>query len=95
MKQTELGLISELMKNSRKSESSQGLLESLNPTVSRTIKLQKEGVIKEYTATPGFNKLGFELLGVTFFKLKRSLKPEEVEKARRISKEGLQVSRFG
>jgi DNA-binding Lrp family transcriptional regulator len=56
------------MKDSRRSD--RELAKALGisqPTVSRTIrKLQKEGIIKEYTVIPDFHKLGFEILAITF-----------------------------
>ena len=48
------------------------------PTVTRTLhRLEKEGYIKEYTAIPDFSKLGYELKGFTFVKMKESLSSEE------------------
>jgi DNA-binding Lrp family transcriptional regulator len=67
MKNIELRLISELMKNSRRSD--RELAKALGvsqPTVSRTIKrLEEEGYIKEYTMIPDFSKLGYEIMGIT------------------------------
>jgi DNA-binding Lrp family transcriptional regulator len=58
----ELRLISELMKNSRRSDRELGKVLGISqPTVSRMIKkLEKEGVIKEYNMMPDFAKLGYE-----------------------------------
>lgn len=65
------------------------------PTVSRTIKrLEKEGYIKEYTMIPDFHELGYELMAVTLVKLKRTLSTEEIEKARKISRETLTKGLF-
>jgi DNA-binding Lrp family transcriptional regulator len=70
MKDAELKLISELMKNSRRSD--RELAKALGvsqPTVSRTIKrLEKEGYIKEFTMVPDFLKLGYQIMGVTLIK---------------------------
>lgn len=78
LKDVELRLISELMKNSRRSD--RQLAKALGvsqPTVSRLIsKLQKEGVIKEYTAVPDFCKLGFNLMAIIMFKLRPSSSAE-------------------
>ncbi len=70
MKEIELRLVSELMKNSRRSDRELAkALHTSQPTVSRTIKrLEKEGVIKEYTMIPDFAKLGYKLMGVSFIK---------------------------
>lgn len=84
MKEIERRLISELMKNSRRSD--RDLAKAIGvsqPTISRILKkLEKEGYIKEYTAIPDFAKLGYTLLAITFVKLKRHLTQDELEKAR-------------
>jgi DNA-binding Lrp family transcriptional regulator len=91
LKDIELRLVAELMKNSHRSD--RELAKALNvsqPTVSRLIqKLRKQGIIKEYTIVPDFAKLGYTLLAVTFVKLKASLSPEATEKAREEAKEHL------
>jgi len=96
MKDVELKLISELMKNSRRND--RDLAKAIGvsqPTVTRIrSRLEKEGVIKEYTVIPDFSKLGYEIMALTLVKLHASLKPEEVEKARMIAKESLTKSSF-
>ena len=91
MKKVEWKIISELMKNSRRSD--RGLAQAIGvsqPTVSRTLKkLEKEGYIKEHTMIPDFHKLGYEIMALTFVKLKKGLNSEEAEKARKIAKEHL------
>lgn len=68
LKNTEVRLISELLKNSRRSD--RQLAKALNvsqPTVTRTrAKLEKEGIIKEHTITADFKKLGIELIAFAF-----------------------------
>ena len=68
LKDVELRLISELMKNSRKSD--RQLARTLGvsqPTVSRLrTRLEKAGVIKEYTMIPDFVKLGYQIMGISF-----------------------------
>jgi DNA-binding Lrp family transcriptional regulator len=80
MKPVESSLIAELMKNSRRSD--RELAKALGvsqPTVSRLInRLQKDGVIKEYTMVPDFCKLGFNLMAIIMFKLKAN-SPEEFQ----------------
>jgi DNA-binding Lrp family transcriptional regulator len=74
MKDVELKLVVELMKNSRRSD--RELARTLGvsqPTVTRTrARLEKEGFIKEYTIVPDFSKLGFGIMSVFFMKTKQS-----------------------
>ena len=74
MKDFELRLIAELMKNSRRSDRELATaLRVSQPTVSRTIKkLEKEGYIKEYTMIPDFKKLGYEMIGITSLKVEEN-----------------------
>jgi len=97
LKEAELKLIAELMKNSRRSDRELAKATGLSqPTVSRLrTKLEREGYIKEYTAIPDFEKLGYELMGITFLKLRKTLEPEQIEEARQIAKEKLEKSHFG
>jgi DNA-binding Lrp family transcriptional regulator len=85
LKDLELRLISELMKNSRRSDRELArVLGTSQPTISRLInKLEKQGVIKEYTMIPDFSQLGYSLLTVTFVKHREGLDPEHLMKAER------------
>ena len=93
LKDLEIRLIAELMKNSRRSD--RELAKALNvsqPTVTRTRqRLEKEGIIKEYTMIPDFRELGYQIMAIIFFKLAHTLSPQEVEEmhseSRRIEKE--------
>jgi DNA-binding Lrp family transcriptional regulator len=78
MKDTELKVVIGLMKNSRRSDRELSRVIGVSqPTVSRMInKLEKEGVIKEYTMIPDYSKLGFELMSMTFTKMKGVLSKE-------------------
>jgi DNA-binding Lrp family transcriptional regulator len=69
MKDIEVRLVSELMKNSRRSDRELAkVLKVSQPTVSRTIKkLEKEGIIKEYTMIPDFKRLGYQIMAITLF----------------------------
>ena len=69
LKDIEMKLISELMKNSRRSDRELAKAIGVSqPTVTRTInKLEKEGVIKEYTMIPDFKRLGYQIMAITFF----------------------------
>lgn len=69
LKDLEVRIIAELMKNSRRSDRELAkAVGTSQPTVSRMIKrLEEEGVIKEYTMIPDFRQLGYEIMGVSFF----------------------------
>ena len=88
MKETERRLISELMKNSGRSDRELARALGISqPTVSRTKhKLEKEGVIREYTIIPDFAQLGYTLLAITFVRLKGNLTHDELAKARASTK---------
>jgi len=90
MKDFELKLISELMKDSRRSDRELAkIIGSSQPTVTRLRnELEKEGIIKEYTMIPDFRKLGFEIMAVTFVKFKTPLTPENIDK---VTKGGLEL----
>ena len=83
MKEIELKLVSELMKNSRRSD--RELAKALGvsqPTVSRLIKkLEKQGIIKEYTMIPDLSQLGYGLLIVALVKHRKNLDPEHFTEA--------------
>ena len=91
MKDVELKLISELMKNSRRSDRELAHAIGVSqPTISRIIAgLEKQGVIKEYTIIPDFRKLGYKLASLTFVRLRSKLTREEIQKARETTTEDL------
>jgi DNA-binding Lrp family transcriptional regulator len=70
MKDVELKLLCELMKDSRRSDRELAKAVGVSqPTATRTRgKLEKEGYIKEYTIIPDFRKLGYNVMGVTLLK---------------------------
>ncbi len=90
MKDVELRLIAELIRNSRRTD--RGLAKAIGvsqPTVSRLIKrLEKDGYIGEYTLMPNFSKLGFKIMAMTFLRLSKDATAEDLE---RIEKMGRQV----
>lgn len=92
MKEIELKLVCELMKNSRRSD--RELAKALGvsqPTVSRTVKkLEKEGVIKEYAMIPDFTKLGFGIMSIDFAKLKGPVSEEKLKEIRKQVRQTLQ-----
>jgi DNA-binding Lrp family transcriptional regulator len=77
------------MKNSRRSD--RELAEAIGvsqPTVSRMIpSLKKQGVIKEFTIIPDFRKLGYQLIGITMVKRKKTPTKEEMAEIRKKSKQ--------
>jgi DNA-binding Lrp family transcriptional regulator len=83
LKTVESKLISELMKDSRRSD--RELARSIGvsqPTVTRTrTKLEKEKVIGEYTMIPNFQKLGFKILAITSFAMDKEPDSKEFGKA--------------
>jgi DNA-binding Lrp family transcriptional regulator len=68
MKEVAQKLLSELMKNSRRSDRDLAkTIRTSQPTVTRIRnRLEKEGVIKDYSMIPDLNKLGIEILAFTF-----------------------------
>lgn len=95
LREIEQRLISELMKNSRIGDRKLARkLRVSQPTVTRLRhKLEEEGYIKEYTMMPDFNKLGYEILAITFVKLKQ-LSKEKTEAARTVARESLEKGPF-
>jgi DNA-binding Lrp family transcriptional regulator len=85
LKEVEWKLVCELMKNSRRSDRELAkVLGVSQPTVSRTMKkLEKEGVIKEYTMIPDFAKLGFGIMSVEFARLKEPIPEEKLKEIRK------------
>jgi DNA-binding Lrp family transcriptional regulator len=81
VREVELKLISELMKNSRRSDRELAkAIGASQPTVSRLIKkFEEEGYVQEYTMIPNFRKLGYEILALSFVKFSRMYSPEEVQ----------------
>jgi DNA-binding Lrp family transcriptional regulator len=76
LKETEIKLICELIRNSRKSDRELAKAIGVSqPTVSRIrTRLERERVI-EYTGTANLRKLGFEILAITFGNKKREEHP--------------------
>jgi DNA-binding Lrp family transcriptional regulator len=84
LKDIELRLISELVKNSRRSD--RELAKALGvsqPTVSRIrVRLEKQGLI-DYSAVPDLARLGFEIISVSLGKRDYQKQPEiNIQKAK-------------
>ena len=72
LKDVELKLIAELSKNSRRSDRELAKqLRVSQPSVTRIRnKLEKEGIIREYTVIPDSSRLGYQMASVTLAKMK-------------------------
>lgn len=85
MKDVELRLIAELMRNSRRSD--RDLAKTIGvsqPTVSRTLKkLENKGYIKEYTMIPDFSKFGFQILAFSTYELTENVSRDDIEESRK------------
>ena len=79
-------LLRELLKNSKRSDRELAkVLGVSQPTITRTRrKLEQNGMIQDYTVIPNFRKMGFEILALTFVKMRPEiLTPEAMEEARK------------
>ena len=79
-------LLRELLKNSKRSDRELAkVLKVSQPTITRTRrKLEQNGLIQEYTIVPNFRKMGFEILALTFAKMRPGVRsPEILEEARK------------
>lgn len=92
MKSLELRLVSELMRNSRRSDKELArLLGTSRSVVSRLIKkLEKEGCIGEYTVIPNFSRLGFGVMAVTLIKGEKAFSMEEYDE---VMKAGVELDK--
>jgi len=72
LKDVELKLIAELTKNSRRSDRELAKqLRVSQPTVTRIRnRLEKEGIIREYTIIPDFTRIGYQMASIAFAKMK-------------------------
>jgi len=78
-------LLRELLKNSKQSDRELAkTLKVSQPTITRLRhKLEKSGMIRDYTIVPDLRKMGFELLVINFAKIRPEvLSSEMIEKAR-------------
>jgi len=81
MKDIELKVLIELIKNSHRSDRELARAVGVSqPTLSRTRKkLEKQGMIKEYTIIPDYPQLGLALMSITFTKMKGRLTKETLD----------------
>ena len=87
-------ILSELMKNSKTSD--RQLAKRLGvsqPTVTRRrARLEKEGIIKEYTFIPDFTKLDYHIMAITLFRYPKGVEKGKVQKARKAATEIVEES---
>ena len=97
MKELERKLISELVKNSRRSDRELAKAIGVSqPTTTRLrTKLEKEGYVKEYTILPNFNKIGYTIMALNFIKLDPKLTDHEVEGFRKTHPDTMGKEPFG
>jgi len=79
-------LLRELLKDSKQSDRDLArVLKVSQPTIARTRhKLERDGMIQEYTIVPDFRKMGFEILAINFARIRPEiLSPEIREKAKK------------
>lgn len=83
LKENEMKTLFELIKNARRSDRQLAkAIRISQPTVTRTrTKLEKMGLVKEYTIIPDLKKMGYELLAFTLMSFAED-RPELFEKAR-------------
>jgi DNA-binding Lrp family transcriptional regulator len=92
MKEIEYKLLSELAKNSRRSDRELARAVGVSqPTVTRMMqKLRQQGIIREYTIVPDFDKLGYEILAFTFLRHEKQVSQREHE---RLKEKALELER--
>jgi DNA-binding Lrp family transcriptional regulator len=87
LKNIELRIVAELMKNSRRSDRQLAKVIGVSqPTVTRIRgKLEKSGVIREYTMIPDFTRLGYSVMGATLLDLQSPLGKEQFPEVQKVS----------
>jgi DNA-binding Lrp family transcriptional regulator len=97
LKELERKLISELLKNSRRSDRELAkAIGTSQPTTTRLRnKLEKEGYIKEYTIIPNFSKIGYSIMAMNFIKLDPKITENDIEGFRKAHPETMSASPFG
>jgi DNA-binding Lrp family transcriptional regulator len=97
LKVIERKLISELSKNSRRSDRELAkAMGTSQPTTTRLrTKLEKEGYIKEYTIFPNFGKIGYSIMTMNFIKLDPKITDREIEEFRKTHPDVMGQDPFG
>ena len=72
-------LLRELLKNSKRSDRELArILKVSQPTITRTRqKLEKDGLIQDYTVVPDFREMGFEILAINFARIRPEILSSE------------------
>jgi DNA-binding Lrp family transcriptional regulator len=96
LKKDEWKLLSELMKNSRRSDRELArVIGRSQPTVTRyRHKLEKENYIREYTIMPNFRKLRYKIMAITLFKYKKRFDADKIRRAKEILSESFKKGPF-
>jgi DNA-binding Lrp family transcriptional regulator len=96
MKDLERKMLSELIKNARRSDRELArAVGTSQPTATRVrTKLEKEGYIKEYSAVPDVVKIGYSILALTFLKLDLKLSQAELREFKKTHFEALAKNPF-
>jgi DNA-binding Lrp family transcriptional regulator len=84
-------LLRELLKNSKRSDRDLSkILKVSQPTITRTRhKLEKSGMIQDYTIVPDFKKMGFKLMTILLVKIRpKAMTPEIIDKAKEYATKG-------
>ena len=95
LRELEFKVLSEFMKNSRLSDREVAKKVGCSPpTVTRIRgKLERDGVIKEYTVIPDFNRLGLGLMALTFSRFASSLNEKKRKEAKKYYREKTEEER--
>ena len=81
-------VLRELLENSKRTDRELAeVLKVSQPTITRVRhKLEKNGMIKDYTIIPDFKKMGLEIMAINFVKIHpRILSPDITERARKFT----------
>ena len=91
LKELERKLLSELIKNSRRSDRELAkAIGASQPTTTRLrTKLEKEGYIKEYTIIPRFSKIGYHIMAFSFLKIESPVSEKTLERFKKALPERL------
>lgn len=97
MKEMERKLLSELMKNSRRSDRELAkAIGTSQPTTTRLRnKLEKEGYVKEYTIVPNFSKIGYAIMAFNFLKFDPKITKNTLDGFRHTHPDAMGKNPFG